>query len=203
VPDKFGELIVGTQLEVAVMDTLSDWMPVYIREIELQLTRPQGKIPPPRTYTTRNEFTSFPDDQMPICVVVSPGLADPPTKEGDGTYSAWWSVGVGFAAAARDADASGFVAKVYGAACRGVLLGSHSSLGGFATGLEWVDESYDDLVTEEERTIRACYDIFRVHKTGIVTRGVGPTTLPNDPASQPGSTWPTANTVKIDGINLS
>lgn len=199
-PDVFGNIIIGTQVETAVIDTLVMWMPTYIREIELQLGRAQNLIPPPKTYTTRNEFTSFPADLMPLCVVVSPGLADPPTTEGDGTMSAWWSVGVGLAAAARDADASGFIAKIYGAAARALLL-QNASLGTFAQGVEWVDESYDDLVTEEERTIRACYNVFRVKVWDIVTKGAGPV-APANPATQPGSTWPTANIVKIDAINV-
>jgi hypothetical protein len=133
--------------------------------------------------------------------VVSPGLADQPTKEGDGTYSAWWSMGIGFAAAARDADASAFLAKLYGAAARKVLI-DKKSLGGFVQSTEWVDESYDDLVTEEERTIRACYLIFRVYKWGVATEGGPPEPIPPDPATQPGSTWPEANTVVIDAINV-
>lgn len=202
VVDIFGEITVGTEIEVAVMDTLRIWMPTYLEEIELQKGRTRGEIPPPARYTTRNRFDSFPDDAMPLCVVVSPGLAEKPRKEGSGIYSAWWAVGVGFAAVARDADAAGFLSKVYGAASRAILL-QHGSLGGSAEGVEWEDESYDDLVDDEERTVRACYEMFRVFKYDIVTKGGGPSDpIAPDPVTQPGSTWPTAETVVIDAINI-
>src|SRR4051812_35803706 len=144
----FGNILVGTQLEVAVMDTLRAWMPTLLQEIEIQLGRTRGEIPVPRYYTTRNEFTSYPEDQMPMCVVVSPGLLTPPTKDGEGIYSAWFQIAVGFAASAKDADASGFLAKIYGAAGRWILL-NKGGLGGLGAGTDWDDESYDDLVSEE------------------------------------------------------
>lgn len=197
----FGTITVGTEVETAVMAQLAAWMPTVIQEIELQYNRERGKIPPPKMYTTRNEFTSFPTDILPLCVVVSPGLADPPTKDGEGVFEAWWTLGVGFAAEARDADAAGFLAKVYGAAGRKILL-THQSLGGVTQKVVWVDESYDDLVVEDDRTVRATYLIFRVLKGDIVTEYAGPA-APANPATQPGSTWPTANIVKIDGINVS
>lgn len=200
--DIFGPIFVDTTLETAAMNQFDLWMPTYIQEIEIQLGRTRGQIPPPKQYATRNEFTSFPADLMPMCIVVSPGLDGEPTAEGDGTYSAWFQLGVGFAAAARDAEASGFLARVYGAAGRKILL-DRQSIGGVAHAVQWVDHSNDDLVTEDERTIRASYDIFRVHIWNVVTRGAGPAApaVPNA-ATQPGSQWPTANTVKINSINL-
>lgn len=198
--DVFGNIFVETVLETAIMTQFSDWMPVYIQEIEIQLNRTRGQIPPPKQYTTRNEFTSFPEDRMPMCVVVSPGIDNEPKAEGDGTYSAEFLVGVGFAASAKDADASGFLAKVYAAAGRKILL-DRQSIGGVAQGVEWVDHNNDELVTEDERTVRASYDIFRVKVWDVVTRFSGPL-APPDPADQPGSNWPTADIVVIDDIKV-
>jgi hypothetical protein len=199
--DIFERIVAGFQVEGAAISTIKAWMETYLRELELQIGWPAGKIPNPAWYTTRNEFDSFPTDRMPMCVVVSPGLAEQPTKEGDGKYSAWWGLGIGFAAAARDADSSHILATIYGAAARAIML-HHSSLGGFANGVEWIDESYDDLVNEEERTIRACYNIYRVLVWDVTTKGVGPAapTAPN-PATQPGSDWPTADIIGI-AINI-
>jgi hypothetical protein len=201
VNDVFKPIFVGTELEEAAMTTLSKWMPTYLQEIELQLGRTRDLIPAPRLYTTRNEFTSFPDDQMPMCVVVSTGLADPPLADGEGTYSGWFALGVGFAAAAKDAESSGFLAKVYGAAGRAILL-HYPSLGGICEGVEWADESYDDLVSEEERTIRACYSIYRVKVGNLVTRYAGPSDPIPDPVTQPGSQTTVANIVTIDDITV-
>lgn len=201
----YGPIVVGTQIEVAALQTLNTWMSNYLREAERQLGRTQGQIPPPKMYTTRNELTSFPDDILPLCVVVSPGLVDEPTKEGDGTYSAWWGLGVGFAAVASDVEAAAFLSKTYAAVGRAILT-DRQSLGtdGLVTKVIWVDESYDDLVTEDDRSVRAAYNVYRVNVYGVTREyaGPGPTALPADPASQPGSTWPTANIVTIDAINI-
>jgi hypothetical protein len=198
VDDIFGNIFVGVQLDGAVISTLKSWMPTYLREIEQQLGWTDSPIPDIRLWTTRNEFTQFPADQMPMCVVVSVGLTGAPTKEGDGTYSGQFSLAVGFAAAGRDADTSKALATIYGAAGRAILL-HKSGLGGLAEGVQWEDESYDDLVTEDERVVRACYNIYRVDVDNIVTKGAGPATpTPPDPVNQPGSQWPTADTIVID-----
>lgn len=196
--DIFGPIVVGTDVERAVMDTLKLWMPTLLQEIELQQARTRGLIPLPRLYTTRNEFDSYPEDQLPMCVVVSPGLVGPPTKDGEGYYSATWAMAIGFAAQGKDADTSGYLAKVYGAAARWIVL-NKGSLGGFASGVEWEDESYDDLVSEDARVVRACYNLYRVAVDGVVQKGVGPPTptVP-DPTTQPGSQWPDIELVDID-----
>lgn len=195
----FGTIRSGIELEAAAADTMALWMPTYIRELERQYGRTLGLIPPPRMYTNRNRFEAFPEDQMPLCIVVSSGLVDTPLKEGDGTYRAWFSLGVGFLASAKDEDAATFLSKFYAAAGRAVLL-QKPSLGGFASGTEWIDETYDDeVITEDERTMKATYLIFRVLLDKLVARYGGPVepVAPN-PATQPGSQWPTAQTVNID-----
>lgn len=197
--DIFGPILVGSTVEQAVMETLRTWMPTYIEEIELQLGRARGLIPPPKMYTTRNRFESFPDDRMPMCVVVSPGFTDQPTADGEGNYFGWLGMGVGCIAAARDAEAAGFLSKLYAAAARAILLhnpGLKDALGNpRAIGTEWVDESYDDtIVSEEDKTVKAAYVLFRVKVDNVVSRWTGPITPP-DPAILPGSQWPTADIV--------
>jgi hypothetical protein len=89
------------------------------------------------------------------------------------------------------------MAKIYGAAARSILL-QHQALGDFgAQGVEWIDESYDDLVTEEDRVVRASFGIFQVKVWDVVTRFSGPTDPIPDPADQPGSNWPTADIVNV------
>lgn len=187
--DIFRPIFVGHTLELATIDTLVTWMPTYLQEIELQLGRTRGLIPAPRTYTTRNEFTTFPEDQMPICVVVSPGLASEPYAEGNGTYGAWFSLGVGVLASAAKEEDTNLLSKIYAAAVRGIMM-QQSTLGGICTGMEWVDESYDDIPDEsQERTIRAAQWLGRAYIDDIVTRYTGPVE-PADPVDQPGSLWP-------------
>lgn len=171
------------------METLIAWFPTYLREIELKQGLVEGKIPPPRTYTTRNEFASFPEDQMPICVVISPGLAGEPHKEGNGTYSGWFSLGVGVLASAATEEDTNFLSKVYGAAVRAIML-QKQGLGGICKGIEWADESYNDLPDiDQTRSIRASQWIGLAYIDNIVDQYGGPNGEP-DPEEQPGSEWP-------------
>ncbi len=193
VTDIFGAIFSGDQLEDAVISTLRKWLPTYIREVELQRGLELGRIQKPRTYTSRNEFTTFPEDQLPICVVVSPGLAHPPTADGEGRYHAWYALGVAIVAAANTEDHTNKVAKMYGAAIRACLLQKPALEGDVSMGVEWEDESYDDLPTsDKEKTLSAVQMVFRYLIDDITTRWTGPAYPfePGDPFTNPGDEWP-------------
>lgn len=200
--DIFETILGADQVEDAAKQTLIAWMPTYLREIELQRNLTEGRIPAPKTYTSRNRFTTFPDDRMPICVVVSPGIVDAPHKDGEGIHSAWWGLGVGIVARAATTDESNMLSKVYGSAARAILL--QKQVGDLSDDVQWVDESYDDIPDDDQsRTIRSAQVIFRVHVDGIVSDQGGPAyPIPPDPDNQPGSDWPEFQTVKIDSIEV-
>jgi len=199
--DIFGPIFDGSLLTKAVLETLHDWFPTYIKEIELQRGWITGEIPPPRTYVERWRFDSFPDDQIPIVVAVCPGMADAPTKNGEGIFGGWWSLGVGIIAAANTEDNTERLAKVYGAAARTILSqkGFFNDTWEFAD-CEIIDESYEDVPDmEQSRTMRSAQIITRVRVEQLWTEYGGPA-YPDapDPDTQPGSQWPVANEVFVD-----
>lgn len=125
---------------------------------------------------------------MPICVVVSPGLSGQPYSEGNGNTSAWWSLGIGVLAMANTEEQTNFLSKVYAAAVRGIMV-QQSDLGGICSGIEWLDESYDDIPDDsQERSIRAAQWVGIACIDSVVTKGAGPVGDP-DPIAQPGSDW--------------
>lgn len=186
------------QLETQVATTLRLWLPQYIKEIEDQRGREVGLIPPPRTYTRRNEFQSFPDDQLPFCIVVSPGLVEPPVADGEGRYRGWWGVGVGVVAAASTEEDTNALVKIYGAAVRAVMLQQPDLGGSESQGVEWEDERYDDnlALTDQRRSVGAARVVFRVWVDDVVSRWNGPTT-PDPGDWPPGSVWGTVEHVII------
>jgi hypothetical protein len=195
----FGPIFDGSILTDATIATLRKWMPTILRE--LQLTRGMDKaIPLPRTYTSRNEFSNFADDQLPLVVVISPGLASEPRADGEGRYSGWWGLGVGVIASAAGEQNSDRMAKLYGAAVRKVLLNRQTLDDSWEfSGIEYVDEVYDDLPDpDQERSLRAARLVFRVEVQSISTRFAGPAfpTEP-DPGTQPGSNWPTVDEADV------
>jgi hypothetical protein len=197
----FRPIFVGAILEQAVIDTIKKWAPTYLREIERILGRQMGDIPAPRSYTTRRRFEKFVEDQTPTIIVVSPGTADEPSMEGDGHYRAEWALGVGAVVSTSTQESTNLVAKIYGAAIRSLLI-QHGSLGGVASGIRWMDESYDDLPSDDsDRTLGSAALYFRVEVDEVVNRYGGPdgTFFPAepDPDLQPGSEWPPAETVEV------
>jgi hypothetical protein len=70
----FEPIFDGHILAESVIATLKLWMPTYLQEIELQRGTERGAIPVPRVYTTRNEFTTFPEDIIPLVIVFRVGV---------------------------------------------------------------------------------------------------------------------------------
>ena len=193
------ELIIdGGEVEQRVQDTLKAWFPTYLRELELQTNDyEEGQLPAPRAYNVSESLDTFSEDQLPAIAVISPGLADRPTKTGDGKWSAIWEIGVGIVVSARDEATTRNLSRLYSAVIRAIML-QKRSLGGFADGVLWIDEAYDPLRVEEERTFQAGMLTFHVIVGDVVDQQGGPfTQLPPDPDTMPGADWPLAQTVEV------
>lgn len=191
----FGDLWLPERAERAVVDTLHRWEVTYLSEIERQ--RPEldvGNLPRIKRYTTRSEFDSLPGDELlPLVVVVSPGTADEPTKLG-GKYRASWDVAVVILVSAREEVRR--VASYYAAALRAALV-QHPSLGGQASGCDWVGERYDVLDSTDERTLAAVRMLFEVGQDDVLDPRGGPRD-PSEPPDSAHADWPTVDSHDID-----
>ena len=200
-PDIFGQIISANELETAVIDTLNSWFKTYARELEIQLDLPQDALPMPRSFITVDKIDRGNKDQLPSIVVVSPGLAGKaPKQEGDGTFTANFSVGVGIFVSGRDDVSTKNLVRWYASIVRAIML-QKQSLGGFTSGgVTWLDESYDDnFQVTDNLTVGAGELVFDISVVGVVNRVGGPPyPIPPDPDTQPGSQWPTANTVEAE-----
>jgi hypothetical protein len=193
----------GTQVEEAVTEQLAAWMPVYLRELEIQRGWPADKhLPAVRSYTTFSRLDHFDEQQLPGVVVYSPGLNGAPKMEGNGTYTAVWNISIAVIVSAMDQASTNTLAKMYAAAVRSIMV-QKPSLGGFAVHVVWRNESYDDLGSSEgERTFAVGVGEFDVMVENVVNKMGGPRTYPSadppDPVHQPGSQWPEAQEVDVD-----
>jgi hypothetical protein len=201
VSDIFEAIVDGSQLEEAVSTHVAAWLPVYLREIEIQRGLTQDSLPSVRSFATFSHLDRFDESQLPGVVVFSPGLSSAPTMEGDGSYTATWNIGVAVVVSAKDQASTNMLAKVYAAAVRAIMI-QKSSIGGFAVHTKWTDESYDDLGDPgDERTISAGVGMFEVAVEAVINKRGGPRTWPQaeppDPETQPGSQWPEAQEVIV------
>lgn len=195
----FGRLLDVSEVEEAVIAALELWLPTYIAEVERQRGMTPESMPMPRSYSTVNEFVKWTEDQLPTIIVVSPGLAPTdPKREGDGTYRAWYRVGVAVIAAARDRETTRRISKLYIAAIRGAIL-QHAGLGDLeAAGIRWTNERNSDIPDEAGRTLGSGAVTFDIEMRGVINDRLGPAEPFDDPYDDP--TWPTVATTDVDVI---
>lgn len=198
--DVFGEITTGTEIKNAVIETLQTWLPTYLQEVEHQLDRPRGDIVAPKVYKKTNTFDTIDVVNIPVCLVVCPGLAGRPAHEGDGYYRAPFTLGIACIVSARDEESTKEVADIYGAAVRACMLQKRLSVTGLDSDVDWIEESYDDIPEQDSRTLGAAQVIFTVTVYDVVSRIGGPL-APADPVKQPGSEWPFVGDVVIDSVD--
>lgn len=174
-----GPIVSGRDVELGVVRFLKRWSGTYLAECERQRGLAPAALPRIRTWTIANEFETWPEDQLPCLLLVSPGLVDAPLPDGEGVYRAKFMLGLAVIVSARTGDETAALAKLYCAAMRAAIL-QHQSLEGLATGVEWLDENYDDLPSIDDRSLGAGQAIFSVEISGFARRWNGPTT-PGEP----------------------
>jgi hypothetical protein len=196
----FKPIITRQDVERAALDTLQTWIDTYLAEVERQNGMAVRSLPRPRSWTRRNEFEHWPEDQIPAIIVVSPGLTDPPMGTGSGAFRANWDLGVAVVAEGQQTNNTRDLVGYYTAAIRALII-QRQSLGGFAMGVIWRDERYDDISDlEVGRTLASGQVVFSVTVEGIVSTKAGPLTPDTPPVDPPDTspTWPIATTVEAD-----
>lgn len=199
----FDAIKITGHLEDAVLATLELWFPVYKKELELQ--DPVLNVDDlllPAMYLRANELNEPDATSFPALVCVCPGMSprSRPMQEGDGSFRTFWSIAVGVFVAADNRPHTMDLVRIYTALARTIIL-QQQALGGYADGTTWLDESYDDTFPfADGETISAGQVVFEVEVDGVVNRYGGPAVFGGpepapDPATQPGSSWPTVQTI--------
>ncbi len=194
-PSIYGDIKDGTHVEAAVIDHLQLWQTTYLAEVERQNGLEPRYLPELRSFVVVKEFDKWPEDQLPACLVLSPGLAEPATADGGGTYRGKWLLGLAVVCSAPTREDTNRLAKWYISAMRTAML-QHQSLGGFSEKVDWLDEKFTDLPTEGQRTMSSGQAVFQVEVHGLVDRAGGPTEPPEDPYNTP-ENWPDVSSVDI------
>lgn len=138
----FGSLFSPHELEEAVQKTLEDWLPVYTQEVEEQYDGIE--LPSIETWGLENNFTEFPNDDLPAVIVAADGTGDggEPEEHNAGDYKAGWKVDI--VLCVHHPDSVGNARKIvqmYGAVVRGVMI-QQRTLGGVGLVKKWTGESY-------------------------------------------------------------
>lgn len=181
---KFGNIVSGNDVEQAVITTLQTWLKTYMHFMEDKQSVDRDTYPGIKSYSTKTTFDTIPgDDFMPMIVVVSPGIAAPPVKDGEGKYRAAWSVGVVVVVSSHDEEAVRNLVMTYAVAIRTCLI-QKRDLGGLSRGVIWDDEGYDDIPTEDSRSLMAARLYFTIEVDEVSQAFTGPLT-PDDEGDWP------------------
>jgi hypothetical protein len=192
-----GPIIDAAQLENKIQDNLQKWIGTYLHELEDQEGTPRGSYPEPRSYTRVNNFANFPEDQMPIVLIVSTGLTERPYQEGDGSYTVKWGVTIGLIVETRGRAAVRDLAQKYAAVIRALMV-QKGDQEGFAVATEWTTEGYQDVGQLKQRSIAAARVQFAVEVEGVTLRRSGPAEPIPDPADDSAhGDWPVAGQGKV------
>lgn len=174
----YREIVTNTMVRDAVKTTITTMVgakrraEVYLDTLAVATGR--GDLPDFRSVISSNENPErWDEDQLPACLVIVPGLAEQPEKHGS-KWKARWAVGIGCVVSAKTREDTLDLCGIYTAAVRALLL-QNASLGGVSDGIDWVGERYDELPTEDSRTIAAGQSLFVVDVLGVVDSLGGPT----------------------------
>lgn len=191
----FRSIISDDVVEDAVVHHLRRWLPTYLSEVERQRGLAAGyyERPPESSYTVRAEFDSFPEEMLPLVVVVAPGITDDPPKDGGGSYRPGFQIGVTCVVSTSDGQVgTRRAAYRLGAAIRAVLLQKQSlmptpggELDNLVRGVGWIGTRNNELPPDAERTIWACRQLFEIEIDGALTTKAGPANPVPDPTLPP------------------
>lgn len=198
----FGPMIAHSDVWRALQATLKLWLPSYLRERERLSGRGYATLKGPRGWRVYTEaLGNLEGDQFPLCVIVAPGVADPPVQREAGLYTAKFEMGVSILVKARDVSESIDLAAQYGAAVRKVLL-DHGSLGGLASGTTIIGARDDEIPTEDERTLAAAETIVSIRVDQYARGGGGPRDPEPEPDDDIDPGAPTLGTVATTFLDL-
>lgn len=198
----FGQILDASHVERTFKAFLDRWMPVYLAEVARQnslppnswlFQRPDGSWGWIRGWQAGPRFELDENTQLPAGRMIVAGVAGRPTKEGDGTYRATWTVGMAIVVSAKDQASTDALAKRMGAAIRALVVQHPSLEDSNVEGTSWEDEGYDDVPPEQGRNLASARLVFNVEYNYVVSALDGPV-LPSDPPVDPTvpyADWPT------------
>lgn len=174
---QFGPLVVETDVDVAVIETLKVWLPTYLRQVELERDLTAGflKRPKPSSFANTLEDDEFKDHPFPAIIVTTAQTAGRPTKDGNGNHYAAWNVVVSSITRGRTPPETRALAALYSGCVRRLLV-QQEALGGLAGAIDWVASNVAPVadVTGSGRYLAAGINQFSVYIDEVVQSGVGP-----------------------------
>jgi len=197
----YGQIIDGDTVEQAVVASLNIWISDYLGEMERLKGYAANTIERPHGIVTSSEFEKWPEDQVPVILVMAAATGKPKKHE-QGKYEATWTVGIAPVVSDINQPETRKLAMTYAAAIRAAivqhkLLKSSLHAQGFASSTEWQGEDYSDIAFSDTRTLGSARVMFAVAVDDVVTAIAGPREPSITPSIDPGN-WPGVQRIDLD-----
>jgi hypothetical protein len=137
--DSFGPLYGGHSVQEAFYNTLQEWLPTYIAEINRQIGT--TVLYEPYEYRHRPEFRTMPRGVSAAILVEVPNTIGTPQVYHNVIRTDWRVEVMVYVYGTKDWQETQALTSAYAAAVRGAII-QHRGLGGFAVTTNWEGEQY-------------------------------------------------------------
>jgi hypothetical protein len=203
----FGAMVGAHHVDDAIVNIIKNWDRTYLQEVARRSDEDVDELLPFRGWRVSWELEKMPEDQTPTCIVANRGINEPPKKYNSRTrpgqtYQATWNYRVGVLTSARGRKYNAMpraerLAKMYTLAIRTILVQKRDQYEDpnqdkILGMIDWVDEGYDGLDSDADRSICLAWAEFLVTATETATWGTGPTdpVIDVDPGDPDIGMWP-------------
>ena len=182
---EFGELIIETDVDEAVIGQLKMWYETYLYQIEGKRGLVAGSVQRPKSFTSTLEDDTFLDPTLPAIIVTTARTTEAPALTPDGKYYGPWRVIVSVVTRGRTSPEARFYAALYGGATRLIMV-DQGSLGGFSQNVKWRGGGLERVELDENdaRYLVAAVNEFDVYLEDVLQAGNGPM-YPDSPEYPP------------------
>ena len=203
---QFGLLIGAHHVDWAIEQVLKTWQYSYLQEVARVSGEAADELGPFRSWRIAADLERMPEDQTPCCIIANKGIVEPPTRRNyrrpGQSYMATWRYDIGVHVTARgkkqrSAPRAVALAKMYVLAVRAAMVQKRDEYddpeADIILGMvDWIDENYDELEFDADRTTSLAYASFYVSAHEVTTWGTGPKVpvVPEDPVDPNQPTWP-------------
>lgn len=180
------------ELERAVERTLREWMPTYVKRMEVVGGK---KLAPIKSFSVVSDYAKFPELALPALVIESPGLVNGSIeRDGEGNLSGTFSVSVFSMVQGKDAVATRDMAFAYWWPIAAALMQQRKLADGIWV-KDFIDSGFAGANVDQRRTRIAVEHVFYVTLDNFLNTGEGPIEPDPEAASED---WPTVSTVETE-----
>ncbi|HUB99247.1 MAG TPA: hypothetical protein VMS11_05430 [Solirubrobacterales bacterium] len=193
----FGPFVLDEEVQAAIVDTVTTWMPTYLARIERKLELEAESLPLPASYALADHgaLADIPDEQLPCVAVLCPMSGEkPPRQDSYGNNVVSYLLNLTAIVTGADQAAADLLASRYRKALELILV-QQPSLGGLTEGV--IFKGWRELALEpaEPRDVAARIAVFEVLVPNAVQAGAGLKAPRDEPYEQ--AEWPTVEEVDV------